>query len=84
MMRVAVCSDRPSRLFPQLRARADDTAILPSLVHGEFASYRASVRLRVHQRASLLPFADLVMEATGAALSADSLKRHLAGRYVGD
>jgi carboxypeptidase Taq len=66
------------------RAQADDPAILPSLAQGDFAPYRAWVHPRVHQRASLLPFADLVMEATGAALSADALKRHLAGRYLAE
>ncbi len=60
----------------------DDPAVLRNLRAGDFAPYRAWVGRRIHARASQVPFAELVVDATGAPLSADSLKRHLRRRYL--
>lgn len=64
------------------RATADDPDIRPGLARGDFGPYRAWVAPRIHHRASQVPFATLVEEATGAPLSADALKRHLRRRYL--
>ncbi len=64
------------------RANADDPAILPALARGDFGPYFAWVRPRVHARASLVPFPELVSDATGAPLTADAFKRHIHRRYV--
>ncbi len=64
------------------RANADDPDILPALGRGDFEPYFAWVRPRVHARASLVSFSDLVTEATGAPLSADAFKRHVRRRYL--
>ena len=60
----------------------DDPAVLSNLRDGDFAPYRAWVGPRIHARASEVPFADLVVDATGAPLSAEGLKRHLRRRYL--
>jgi carboxypeptidase Taq len=60
----------------------DDPAVLENLRDGNFASYRAWVGPRIHARASEVSFGELVVEATGAPLSAESLKRHLRRRYL--
>lgn len=64
------------------RAVADDPAILTSLGDGDFDPYSEWVAPRIHARGSEMSFADLVMDATGAPLSAASLKRHLRRRYL--
>ena len=64
------------------RANADDPGILPALAQGDFGPYFAWVKPRVHARASLVSFADLVSASTGAPLSADAFKRHVRRRYV--
>jgi len=64
------------------RAVRDDPAVLLNLRDGDFAAYRAWVGPRIHARASKVPFAELVVDATGAPLSADGLKRHLRRRYL--
>ncbi len=73
-----------SMLAAQLfeRATADDAEILPALGQGDFTPYFAWVRPRVHERASLVSFADLVETATGAPLRADAFKRHVRRRYL--
>lgn len=60
----------------------DDPAVLQNLRHGDFAPYRAWVAPRIHARGSEVPFSELVVDATGAPLSAESLKRHLRRRYL--
>jgi carboxypeptidase Taq len=60
----------------------EDPAVLQSLRTGDFAPYRAWVSPRIHARASQVPFTELVVDATGAPLSAESLKRHLRRRYL--
>ncbi len=64
------------------RATSDDAEILPALGRGDFGPYFAWVRPRVHARASLVSFADLVADATGAPLSAEAFKRHVRRRYL--
>jgi len=73
-----------SMLAAQLfeRATADEPAILEGLRRGDFVPYFAWVKPRVHQRASLVPFATLVQDATGAPLSAAAFKRHVRQRYL--
>jgi carboxypeptidase Taq len=60
----------------------DDPAVLHKLREGDFSAYRAWVGPRIHARASQVPFTELVSGATGARLSAESLKRHLRRRYL--
>ena len=64
------------------RAVRDDPAVRTNLASGDFAPYRAWIVPRLHARASMVPFADLVREATGEPLSADALLRHLRERYL--
>ena len=73
-----------SMLAAQLfeRATADDPDILPALGRGDFAPYFAWVKPRVHERASLTSFDQLVRDATGAPLSAAAFKRHVKRRYL--
>ena len=63
-------------------ATAADPAILEGLSRGDFSPYFAWVRPRIHEQASLMPFADIVQAATGSELSAEPLKRHLRRRYL--
>jgi carboxypeptidase Taq len=73
-----------SMLAAQLfeRAVADDPQVLPALSRGDFVPYFDWVKPRVHQRASLVEFADLVADATGGPLSAEAFKRHVKRRYL--
>ncbi|MCW6536921.1 carboxypeptidase M32 [Sphingomonas lycopersici] len=64
------------------RAVQDDPAVLKNLAHGDFAPCRNWIVPRMHARASMVPFADLVREATGEPLSAAALQRHLRRRYL--
>jgi carboxypeptidase Taq len=64
------------------RANADDPGIGPGLARGDFAPYFAWVRPRVHARASLVSFKELVAEASGAPLSAAAFLRHVRRRYL--
>jgi carboxypeptidase Taq len=73
-----------SMLAAQLfeRATADDPEILPALGRGDFGPYFAWVKPRVHARASLTSFDQLVRDATGAPLSAAAFKAHVKRRYL--
>ncbi|HXQ10043.1 MAG TPA: carboxypeptidase M32 [Caulobacteraceae bacterium] len=73
-----------SMLAAQLfeRATANNPEIRPGLGRGDFTPYFAWARPRVHERASLVDFATLVGEATGAPLSAGAYKRHIRRRYL--
>jgi len=73
-----------SMLAAQLfeRATADDPGILPALAEGDFKPYFAWVKPKVHARASLVDFATLVEDATGAPLSAAAFLRHVRRRYL--
>jgi len=75
-----------SMLAAQLfeRATADSPAILEGLRRGDFTAYFAWVKPNVHARASLVDFATLVADATGAPLSADAYKRHVRQRYLAE
>jgi len=64
------------------RAVADDPAIRDGLAQGDFTRYRAWVRPRIHERASLVSFDEIVRGATGQSFSAGALKRHLRRRYL--
>lgn len=64
------------------RACADDPSIPVQLGQGDFGPYRAWVGPRIHQRASQVPFDELVRDATGAPLTAAALQRHLRRRYL--
>ena len=64
------------------RANAEDPSILPALRTGDFTPYFNWVRPRIHEQASLRPFDDIVVAATGAKLSGAALKRHLRARYL--
>ena len=64
------------------RAIADDPAILAGLAQGDFTRYRAWVRPRIHERASLASFDEIVRGASGQPFSSGALKRHLRRRYL--
>jgi carboxypeptidase Taq len=64
------------------RATADEPVILPALGRGDFGPYFAWVKPHVHERASLVDFATLVGDATGAPLSAEPFKRLVRRRYL--
>ncbi len=64
------------------RARADDPEMVPALGRGDFGPYFAWARAKVHERASLVDFNTLVVEATGKPLAPDALLRHLRARYL--
>lgn len=64
------------------RAVADDPTIRQRLSEGDFTPYRAWVRPRIHERASLASFGEIVQDATGKPFSADAFKRHLRRRYL--
>jgi carboxypeptidase Taq len=64
------------------RAIADDPAIPEGLARGDFTRYRAWVRPRIHERASLVSFDEIVRGASGHSFSAGALKRHLRRRYL--
>ena len=64
------------------RANADDPEIRPALARGDFGPYFRWVRPRVHARASLVGFDQLVTEATGGPLTADAFLRHVRRRYL--
>jgi carboxypeptidase Taq len=64
------------------RANAEDPAIRPALARGDFGPYFTWARSRVHARASLVGFDQLVTEATGQPLSADAFMRHVRRRYL--
>jgi carboxypeptidase Taq len=64
------------------RATADDPDILPALGRGDFGPYFAWLKPRIHARGSLVDFATLVTEATGAPLSAAAFKRLVRRRYL--
>jgi carboxypeptidase Taq len=60
----------------------DDPAVLHNLRNGDFGPYRAWVNPRIHARASQVPLEELIVDATGSPLSAESLKRHVRRRYL--
>lgn len=64
------------------RAIADDPAIRDGVAQGDFTRYRAWVRPRIHERASLVSFDEIVRDATAQPFSAGALKRHLRRRYL--
>lgn len=64
------------------RAKADDAAIMPGLRNGDFKPYFNWVRPRIHEKASLMSFDDIVIAATGSKLSGAALKRHVRARYL--
>jgi len=64
------------------RAKSDDAGIVPALRRGDFEPYFAWVRPRIHEQASLKPFDEIVIDATGSKLSGAALKRHLRARYL--
>jgi carboxypeptidase Taq len=61
---------------------AGDSAIRERLADGDFGPYRAWVRPRIHERACLASFGEIVPDASGKSFSADAFKRHLRRRYL--
>jgi carboxypeptidase Taq len=45
---------------------------------------RGWLRARIHSRGCLLPWSELVVEATGAELSPEPFLSHLRRRYLGE
>jgi len=63
------------------RVREEVGDLDAALAAGDFAPAVSWLRERVHARASLPLFDELVEEATGESLSADAFLAHVAGRY---
>jgi carboxypeptidase Taq len=61
-----------------------DPAIRPGLARGDFAPLMAWLRANVHHRASSVPAATIVADATGGPLRTDAFRRHLQRRYLTD
>ena len=70
-----------AQLFRAARTQIPD--LLEAIARGDFAPLRNWLRERVHGRGSLLPFADLVLEATGGRLAVEPFLEHLGERYLG-
>ena len=65
-------------------ATAQDASIKPGLATGDFAPLLAWLRTNVHNRASSVPAAQLLTDATGKPLDTDAFQRHLQSRYLSD
>ncbi|MCS6877139.1 MAG: carboxypeptidase M32 [Geminicoccaceae bacterium] len=63
-------------------ARAALPGLEEGIARGDIQALLAWLRLRVHGRASLLPFAELVAEAAGGPLSVEPFLDHLRARYL--
>ena len=70
-----------AQLFAAAREAIPD--LEGAIGRGEFAPLIRWLGLRVHGRASLLPTAGLVVEATGEPLGTAAFERHLRRRYLG-
>ncbi len=69
----------------QLFAAARDAipGLCTQIAGGQFDALNDWLRARIWSRGSLLETPDLIIEATGAPLSAGAFKRHLTARYLG-
>ena len=65
-------------------ATAQEASIKPGLAKGDFAPLLAWLRKSVHNRASSVPAAELLTDATGKPLDTDAFQRHLQNRYLAD
>ena len=65
-------------------ATVQDASIKPGLATGDFAPLLAWLRTNVHNRASSVPAAQLLTDATGKPLDTDAFQRHLQSRYLSD
>ena len=63
-------------------ASGADQDIRPAIKRGDFAPLLAWLRCHVHGEASLLPAMAIIRQATGKALDASALLRHLERRYL--
>jgi carboxypeptidase Taq len=64
-------------------AKRADPGIAPAIARGDFAPLLNWLRANVHARGSRVSSAEIVAEATGAALDAAIFLRHLRQRYLG-
>jgi carboxypeptidase Taq len=65
-------------------ATGQDAAIRPGLAKGDFSPLLTWLRKNVHARASSVPAAALLTDATGKPLDTDAFQRHLQTRYLAD
>ncbi|MDB5361305.1 MAG: Thermostable carboxypeptidase 1 [Rhodospirillales bacterium] len=65
-------------------ATAQDASIRPGLAKGDFAPLLGWLRRNVHGRASSVPAAELLTDATGKPLDAEAFQRHLQTRYLSE
>jgi len=65
-------------------AKRAEPRILPGIAHGNFAPLLAWLREHVHQKGSRYSTAEIVTQATGRPLDANTYERHLEARYVAD
>lgn len=66
----------------QAAARRELPGLEEEIARGEIGRLLAWLRARVHARASSLPLADLVVEATGGPLAVEPFLDHLRARYL--
>jgi carboxypeptidase Taq len=60
-----------------------DAGMLPGIARGDFSPLVNWLRENVHGKASSLPAAELLAEATGGPLDGEVFRRHLETRYLG-
>jgi carboxypeptidase Taq len=65
-------------------ATAQDASIRPCLAKGDFSPLLAWLRQNVHSRASSVPAAQLLTDATGKPLDTAAFQHHLKTRYLKD
>lgn len=65
-------------------ATAQDASIRPGLAKGDFTPLLGWLRTNVHSRASSVPAAELLTDATGKPLDIEAFQRHLQTRYLAE
>lgn len=63
-------------------ATAADPAIRPGIARGDFSPLLAWLGRHVHGRASSVPAATIIADATGQPLGVEAFERHLKARYL--
>lgn len=71
-----------AQLYESLRRDISD--LLEKISAGDFAEIKAWLHEKIYAKGRLMPMQDLVKEATGKTLRADSLEKHLRRRYLSD
>ncbi len=64
-------------------AKRADPGILPGIARGDFAPLLGWLRANVHEKGSRFSTGEIITQATGRPLDADTYERHLKRRYLG-